>query len=165
MVSTTTGRRRFMTRSVKAAIAAWMAVLARGAADPASGFFGLFGKKKEGLQPGPDGSLKLNLKDEPYRDILEPGGAIKLSVQGHKRPLIIIRTAEQGVVALSSMCTHMGCEVDLPAEGYIDCPCHDSHFDLSGKAQSGPAKEPLQRFPSTVDIKENVVTISGLIGD
>lgn len=41
--------------------------------------------------------------------------------------------AEQPVIALSSECPHLGCAVNLTADGKsFLCPCHTSAFDLQG---------------------------------
>jgi Rieske Fe-S protein len=44
--------------------------------------------------------------------------------------------------AMSLACTHLGCTVTV-APDRIECPCHGSVFDLSGKVVRGPADRPL----------------------
>lgn len=44
--------------------------------------------------------------------------------------------------AVSAVCTHLGCTVDLAGQGF-HCPCHGSVFDKSGTVVSGPAPSPL----------------------
>lgn len=59
---------------------------------------------------------------------------------------IILRSMpEHGIVALSSTCTHRGCEVRPMPDG-LQCPCHGSEYDEFGEVLQGPAREPLQRF-------------------
>lgn len=42
--------------------------------------------------------------------------------------------AEAEVVAFSSVCPHMGCQVQINEErGHFVCPCHRAAFDLDGK--------------------------------
>lgn len=67
------------------------------------------------------------------------------------------------VVAIRNACTHLG----LPLEtgrlmaGQIHCPFHGACFDLtSGRAMSGPAVAPLQKFPVSVSEDEVWVTVS-----
>ncbi len=48
----------------------------------------------------------------------------------------------QGVYAISSVCTHLGCSVARSREGFA-CPCHGSRFSANGKVQAGPAPRPL----------------------
>jgi len=45
--------------------------------------------------------------------------------------------------ALSLVCTHLGCTVELQANGFA-CPCHGSRFDLEGQVRQGPANQPLR---------------------
>lgn len=43
----------------------------------------------------------------------------------------------------SAICTHAGCTVAEVVGGSINCPCHDSRFNLDGTVAKGPAKRPL----------------------
>ena len=56
-------------------------------------------------------------------------------------PAVLIRS-DNGFIALSLVCTHLGCTVESQAEGFA-CPCHGSRFDLQGKVKRGPASMPL----------------------
>ncbi|MGZ4896264.1 MAG: QcrA and Rieske domain-containing protein [Candidatus Angelobacter sp.] len=49
---------------------------------------------------------------------------------------------EQGVYAISRVCTHLGCIVKPTAEGF-ECPCHGSRYDRDGIVTKGPAPRPL----------------------
>jgi cytochrome b6-f complex iron-sulfur subunit len=49
---------------------------------------------------------------------------------------------QDGVYAISKVCTHLGCIVKVIPEGF-ECPCHGSHFTASGAVTKGPAPEPL----------------------
>ena len=45
-----------------------------------------------------------------------------------------------GLVALSAVCTHLGCIVHWnQSERSWDCPCHGSRFDRLGHMLNGPA--------------------------
>lgn len=48
------------------------------------------------------------------------------------------------VIALSLVCTHLGCTVNVTEER-LTCPCHGSVFARNGKVLSGPAPKPLAR--------------------
>ncbi len=47
--------------------------------------------------------------------------------------------------AVSAVCTHLGCTVNLVGEGF-HCPCHGSVFNRSGAIVSGPAPSGLPWF-------------------
>ena len=54
---------------------------------------------------------------------------------------------EGKLVALSNICTHLGCVPTwLPAERKFKCPCHGSGFYPNGVNFEGPAPRPLERF-------------------
>lgn len=50
---------------------------------------------------------------------------------------------EQGVYAISRVCTHLGCIVKPTAEGF-ECPCHGSRYDRDGSVTKGPAPRALE---------------------
>jgi cytochrome b6-f complex iron-sulfur subunit len=57
---------------------------------------------------------------------------------------------EQGLYAVSSVCTHLGCVVLVDDEGGYHCPCHGSKFDPRGNVLSGPAPRALKYLELTV---------------
>jgi cytochrome b6-f complex iron-sulfur subunit len=59
-------------------------------------------------------------------------------------PAILVHTSD-GFLAISLICTHLGCTVESKPEGLV-CPCHGSRFDLNGKVTHGPASQPLKRL-------------------
>ena len=67
-----------------------------------------------------------------------PAGSVELIA---KRNLLVVST-QQGVGAISMICTHLGCVVQQEENGF-KCPCHGSKFDSNGKVLSGPAPGPL----------------------
>lgn len=58
---------------------------------------------------------------------------------------IFIAHAEDGFYAVSSVCTHLGCNVRRQGNGF-ECPCHGSRFDGQGNVLSGPAPRPLNWY-------------------
>ena len=48
----------------------------------------------------------------------------------------------QGYTAISLVCPHLGCRVDVTNDGFA-CPCHGSHFLPDGGLRNGPASKPL----------------------
>jgi len=57
------------------------------------------------------------------------------------RSVALFRDAE-GVYAISTVCTHLGCIVKPVGTGF-DCPCHGSRFAPDGSVIKGPAPQPL----------------------
>jgi len=58
------------------------------------------------------------------------------------------RDDEGGLVAVSTRCTHLGCQVNWnAAERSWDCPCHGSRFAPDGRVLQGPAVHRLERKP------------------
>ena len=55
----------------------------------------------------------------------------------------------EGFVAISAVCTHLGCIVNPSARGFV-CPCHGSVFDPDGRVLGGPAPRPLPWFEISV---------------
>ena len=65
-------------------------------------------------------------------------------VEEHR--LFIFRRPE-GLYAISSVCTHLGCNVRWSAEeNRFNCPCHGSIFDSNGLVVRGPAPKPLKWY-------------------
>ena len=53
---------------------------------------------------------------------------------------------DEGIYALSTTCTHLGCTPNwLAAEQKFKCPCHGSGFRKTGINFEGPAPRPLER--------------------
>jgi len=71
---------------------------------------------------------------------LPVGGALV-----YKQERIALMRQESTIVALSLVCTHLGCTVSVTPEGMV-CPCHGSRFDRSGAVLTGPAERPLARL-------------------
>ena len=91
-----------------------------------------------------------------YSDI--PAGEARI-VRFNKKAIILIRTEEQQIRALSAVCTHLGCIVEYkPIEKLLKCNCHGSVFDLAGKNIAGPAPKPLQPFRT--ELKDDNIIVS-----
>jgi menaquinol-cytochrome c reductase iron-sulfur subunit len=55
-------------------------------------------------------------------------------------------------VAISNICTHLGCRVRwIAEEGKFFCPCHNGVFGRDGSVISGPPPRPLDRFETKVE--------------
>jgi glycine/D-amino acid oxidase-like deaminating enzyme/nitrite reductase/ring-hydroxylating ferredoxin subunit len=85
------------------------------------------------------------LKERGTRPIedLRPGEGAIVSAGGRK--VAGHRDDEGALHAVSSRCTHLGCQVVWnAAERSWDCPCHGSRFDVDGEVLNGPAVDPLE---------------------
>lgn len=51
---------------------------------------------------------------------------------------VFIFSNDDGLHAISSVCTHLGCIVAISETGF-QCPCHGSKYDENGKVIGGPA--------------------------
>ena len=67
-------------------------------------------------------------------------------------PVIAVRDPAnaESIIALSSVCTHKGCNVDWKETEFV-CPCHASKFTPEGAVIEGPAKEPLAPYEAKID--------------
>lgn len=60
------------------------------------------------------------------------------------RHVALYRDEEGSLHAVSSVCTHVGCEVEWNGDEKVwDCPCHGSRFSPKGEVLRGPAMRPL----------------------
>ncbi len=79
---------------------------------------------------------------------IAPGTVLVLA----KHKLYVIRAADGGFYALSSVCTHLGCMTRYaPESAQLACPCHGSRFSLDGRVAAGPAPRPLRRLQITLE--------------
>ncbi|MBN1148128.1 MAG: Rieske (2Fe-2S) protein [Anaerolineales bacterium] len=60
--------------------------------------------------------------------------------------------AENDVLALSNVCTHLSCRVSWneQRQEYV-CPCHDAQFSIDGEVTGGPPPRPLDRYEIKVE--------------
>ena len=60
---------------------------------------------------------------------------------------IIVFITGDGFIALSSVCTHSGCQVSYDhGNENLPCPCHGSIFSTAGSVLNGPASSPLKTY-------------------
>ena len=71
---------------------------------------------------------------------------------------IYVVHVDDGFVALSAACTHLGCMTRYEeAKKKLTCPCHGSVFSLDGKVAAGPAPKPLER--RQLEIKDGLLVV------
>ena len=75
------------------------------------------------------------------------------------KPVILIRTANNELRALSATCTHLDCTVQYRKEmGLIWCACHNGKYDLNGRNVSGPPPRPLDEYRVVVQGEEVLIS-------
>lgn len=81
----------------------------------------------------------------PAADV--PAGTAKF-FEYKGRTAVIIRQKNQALVALSAVCTHLGCVVQWQKEKEeFLCPCHAGRFSVTGLVLGGPPPKPLETIP------------------
>ena len=77
---------------------------------------------------------------------------------------VLISNTPDGLIALSSHCTHEGCDVHWQTDAKtLQCPCHRAEFSSGGDALRRPAREPLPHYPLTVKNGHLMVDTNKLI--
>lgn len=87
------------------------------------------------------------------KEQIPPGTAKEVTY--NEIPLVIINRRGSGFIALSRVCTHLGCLVGYDSfNNKLVCPCHAAEFDLEGNTISGPATKNLTRYPLEISSKQ-----------
>lgn len=82
----------------------------------------------------------MNQKRTTLRDGLSKNQGMVLT----ELHVALYRDGEGELHAVSSVCTHKGCDVEWNERDKVwDCPCHGSRFALAGEVINGPAVKPL----------------------
>ncbi|MDO9069721.1 MAG: Rieske 2Fe-2S domain-containing protein [Deltaproteobacteria bacterium] len=65
---------------------------------------------------------------------------------------VLVRKRDGSLVALSAVCTHLGCIVQWQKDKQdFLCPCHGGHYSPDGVVTAGPPPKPLPRIPFVLD--------------
>ena len=116
------------------------------------------GSKKADVVADPKGGT-LRLTETEATKLLEPDSSLLVGLEGDRDKILLIHTSDR-LYAVSSKCTHLGCDVGYDSESkHIVCPCHGSQYALDGSTLKGPAKRPLQRYEAKRDQGQVVVTL------
>jgi cytochrome b6-f complex iron-sulfur subunit len=102
-----------------------------------------------------DGRIELALAH--YPELTEQGGSLKVLPDGQADPVYVLAQGDGGFAALSPICTHLGCTVEIEGERLV-CPCHGSTYDRLGAVLQGPAQLPLARYRTHLS-PDGVLTI------
>lgn len=67
------------------------------------------------------------------------------------RNVLLLRKEGGEIVALGSVCPHLGCTVYYrPQKNVFECPCHQGVFDADGNPVAGPPEQPLNHYETEV---------------
>jgi nitrite reductase/ring-hydroxylating ferredoxin subunit len=90
----------------------------------------------------PDSKAIARLEEVPV------GGVLAFRYPTEEAPCLLLRLAENTLVAFSQNCTHLGCAVTPEWEQKrLYCPCHVGCFALdTGRPLAGPPRRPLPRI-------------------
>jgi nitrite reductase/ring-hydroxylating ferredoxin subunit len=77
---------------------------------------------------------------------------------------LYVFNGSDGLYCISSVCTHLGCNVRHVASGF-ECPCHGSRYDENGRVISGPAPKALAWYGVTLSPREQlIVDLDKMVG-
>lgn len=108
--------------------------------------------------PVTGGRIRLALAS--YPELNKPEGAIKILPAGQEDPIYLLATTPTDFTAVSPICTHRGCTVDVHGPRLV-CPCHGSTYDRDGAVLRGPAQRALTRYRVTRDGDDLVIDLGG----
>ena len=99
---------------------------------------------------------KSNKKTFVPRDLVALGKAHFFPFHG--KAAVVIQLSPGNFVALSAVCTHLGCIVawQEQAKEFL-CPCHGGRFSANGKVLGGPPPKPLETY--AVELKDDQLII------
>lgn len=84
------------------------------------------------------------------RELVAIGTVHFFAFQG--RPAVVLQPRTGEFVALSAVCTHLGCIIKWVEETQeFLCPCHAGRFASSGQVLGGPPPRALDTYPVTLD--------------
>lgn len=144
-------RRAFLAKSAAAAAAAAVTV---GCGN------GIFGPPlpTHGAGGVPSGTLTITVSQYPALATIDKLVQVDLD-------RAVARTGASTFRALSTICTHQGCDAAVTTGNIIECPCHQSRFNVDGTVINGPDGAPassirsLPVLPTTYNAQTDELTI------
>jgi Rieske Fe-S protein len=106
------------------------------------------GKKFQKENPGSAKKIAGNVEDFAFNSV----------TADRVNKYFLLRNDDGGFLALSLICSHLGCSVmfDEVKKQFI-CPCHSSAFDNLGNVINSPAPRALDYFPVSIEAGKVVV--------
>ena len=148
-------RRGFLVRIIQAthaAIGATLAFVVGGAVVAPS-----FGRREaRWLHAGDFSQLGEGVPLPVTLRIARPDGASEVV---DRRVIYLVKTGD-GVRALDSTCSHLGCRTKFNAESMqIECPCHGGVYDTAGRVIGGPPPAPLTAMSTRIEDDKIMVQV------
>ena len=72
--------------------------------------------------------------------------------------VLVVRSGETQYTALSNICPHKQCKVEVKSPSLIQCPCHQSAYKIDGTYIGGPSKTSLKKF--SISLNGDVLTVT-----
>ncbi len=97
-------------------------------------------------------------------DQIKPRHALAFQDPATGDPAVLVRLANDHLVAYDAVCTHAGCTVGYDsASGLLLCPCHGAVFDpaQAGAVLAGPTNIPLASLPIRIDTATGRISLQG----
>ncbi len=93
---------------------------------------------------------------------LPVGGVLVFHYPDEEEPCLLLRTADDKLLAYSQKCTHLTCAVVPDHEaGRLLCPCHHGYFETStGRPLAGPPRRPLPKI--TLRVRGETIYATGI---
>lgn len=101
-----------------------------------------------------DGIVRLIVRNFPQ--LAHAGGYLKVQPDVLETPVYVLALEAGKYAALSPICTHLGCTVDVQGTLLV-CPCHGSTYDRSGNVLRGPAERALKQFKTIITSEGELV--------
>jgi cytochrome b6-f complex iron-sulfur subunit len=80
-----------------------------------------------------------------------------------RREKLFINRTDEGLLAMSSICTHLRCIVPwVEKNNLFECPCHAGKFNWLGEVVGGPPPRPLDLHPVKI-VAEKILVDTGTV--
>ncbi len=143
-----TGRRRFLTTAILAiqgAIGATLSVVLGGSILAPS-----LARRQTTWRSA--GALSDLADGEPTSVVIRLAREDGYAQTVERQVVFLVKTGDDTVTALSSVCPHLGCRVSWQAEeAAFKCPCHGGAFHSTGAVKAGPPPGPLATFQTRIE--------------
>jgi cytochrome b6-f complex iron-sulfur subunit len=102
----------------------------------------------------------LDYQNEPARQVRFDLGPAESFPLDSRTPIpeaqAVLIHSEDSFQALSTNCPHLGCTVEITAEGFA-CPCHGSKFGRLGELKTGPSTRPMEALRVEQDSSGHII--------